>query len=116
MALITSHVLDSTNGTSAVGVKAQLFRIDSNHQRYKIFDIKTDDEGRISQAVENEHLSIDCEFELIFHTGSYFIDGATSSLPSMRSVVLRFFMNDFDKRYHMPIMLSPHSYSVWSSC
>jgi 5-hydroxyisourate hydrolase-like protein (transthyretin family) len=38
------------------------------------------------------------------------IPGANHS--AMKTVVLRFTMADRNKRYHMPVMLAPHSYSV----
>ena len=115
MALITSHILNSVSGMSAIGIRTQLFRIDENDTRYQIFDVQTDDEGRISQTVSSDYLNEDCEYELVFHTNEYFSDENNESLSSMSKVVLRFPIDDVTKRYHVPIMLAPHSYSVWSS-
>lgn len=115
MALITSHILNSISGMSAIGIRTQLFRIDENDTRYQIFDVQTDDEGRISQTVSSDYLNEDCEYELVFYTSEYFSDKNSENLSSMSKVVLRFSIDDVTKRYHMPIMLAPHSYSVWSS-
>ena len=115
MALITSHILNSITGMSAIGIRTQLFRIDENDSRYQVFDILTDDEGRISETVNLDDLNRSCEYELVFHTAEYFNDESNENVSSMSKVVLRFPMDDVTERYHMPIMLAPHSYSVWSS-
>ena len=57
MALITSHILNSVSGMSAIGIRTQLFRIDENDTRYQIFEVQTDDEGRISQTVSSDYLN-----------------------------------------------------------
>ena len=31
------------------------------------------------------------------------------------TIVIRFAITDNHKRYHLPVMLSPHSYSAWWS-
>jgi 5-hydroxyisourate hydrolase len=31
-------------------------------------------------------------------------------------IVVRFAMHDPDGAYHMPVILNPNSYSMWSSC
>lgn len=120
MVTVSSHILDTISGVSAVGIRVQLFRL-SGHQRDLLFDVYASDEGRIIETVDPYDTDIDTaskyEYELIFHGADYF---STQPCPAesnsyMKVVVLRFSMPDPDKRYHMPIMLSPHSYSVWWS-
>ncbi|NKB76526.1 MAG: hypothetical protein GKR96_05640 [Gammaproteobacteria bacterium] len=133
MAIISSHILDSINGVSAIGVRSQLFRIGSDGSRINLFDIETDNEGRISELVvlkRDEEMGQDGEeYELVFHSAAYFSTQVApqenpqappeaiseQSSPVMRTVVIRFSMIDPDKRYHMPVMLAPYSYSVWWS-
>ena len=52
-----------------------------------------------------------CEFELVMHAADYL--GATDAV--VRCVVIRLVIDDASRRYHMPVMLSPHSYSTWWS-
>lgn len=107
MATVSSHILDSVTGQSAVGIRVELVCISSEGNRQTVFDILSDKEGRISELVDAQ----DSEYELIFHLADYF----PVDQPSVAHVVIRFAMHNNDKRYHMPVMLSPHSYSTWWS-
>jgi len=107
MATISSHILDSVSGQSAVGIRVELILITSNGERRSIFNILSDKEGRISENVEAEN----SEYELIFHTADYFsIDHSP-----VKKAIVSFVMPDNKKRYHMPMMLAPHSHSIWYS-
>ena len=107
MATVSSHVLNSITGQSAAGIRVQLVKILENDKREVVFDIAADKEGRIHESVDaTEH-----EYELIMYAAEYFpVEPA-----SISKTVIRFIMHDKDRRYHMPIMLAPHSYSVWWS-
>jgi 5-hydroxyisourate hydrolase len=107
MATISSHILDSVSGKSVVGIRVELVRIVSESERQTIFDILSDKEGRISETVDAQ----DCEYELIFHSADYF---SVDHSPVSKAII-RFKMRDKDKRYHMPMMLAPHSHSLWWS-
>ena len=113
MATVSSHILDSVSGKSAVGIRSQLFQLDGSDKQL-VFDVTADDEGRIVETVEINDSNRGCELELVFHGRDYFARSlATDSM--VKTVVLRFAMDDDQRRYHLPIMLSPHSYSTWWS-
>ena len=114
MATVSTHLLDSVTGKSAAGVRSQLFRIDANSRRHLLFDVETDEEGRIAEVIV---LGSDagCEFELVFHARDYFTSFSLGWESPVSCVVIRFAMDDDAKRYHLPVMLSPHSYSTWWS-
>jgi len=110
MATISSHILDSVSGISAVGIRCQLFQLDGD-LRQPVFDVLADAEGRISETVTVDADDPGSEFELVMHAGDYF--GAIDAL--VPCVVIRFVIDDDCRRYHMPVMLAPHSYSTWWS-
>ena len=119
MATVSSHILDSTSGDSARGIRVQLFRIDSDGMRSLLFDESADQEGRIAESVFIGN-NIAVEGELVFHAADYFVEadkGAIEDVDNvlMKTVVVRFTMRDDNRRYHIPLMLAPHSYSVWWS-
>ena len=116
MATISSHILDNVTGKSAAGIGVQLFVIEGEARR-ELFDVIADREGRIAEQVDTGNDRESTEYELVFHSADYFADvaGFDQADDVMKTVVLRFSMPDRGKRYHMPIMLSPHSYSVWWS-
>lgn len=115
MATVASHVLDSVRGTHATGIRCQLFRLDKDSGRELVFDVKADQEGRISEEVEVENANRDAQFELVFHSEAYFSMQAINTATMVETIVVRFVMTNAHKRYHLPVMLSPHAYSVWWS-
>ncbi len=107
MATVSSHVLNSITGKSAVGIRVQLKHRINQSRSEIVFDILSDEEGRILRQVE----ALEGDYELIFHLAEYFpVDQAI-----VKTAVICFTMPDNQKRYHLPLMLSPHSYSVWWS-
>jgi 5-hydroxyisourate hydrolase len=83
--------------------------------RKSIFGEKMDEGGRLSKEIsEPDDTAV---YELVFKTGDYFkalaIDRNGPQISN--EVVIRFEMKDPDGKYHIPLMLSPNSYSVWWS-
>ncbi len=126
MAMISSHVLNAVNGTHAGHVNVSFFRLNAMAgQRQLVFESQTDAGGRLQQEVNEQQLSLAegvC-FELVFQTGDYFKSLTGLLLPPEETVkhlisnevVFRFEIHDAQERYHIPMMLSPHSYSLWWS-
>jgi len=110
VATVSSHILDSVSGKSAAGIRCQLFQLDGD-LRQPVFDVPADDEGRINESIPVRAGDSGHEFELVMHAADYF--GATDAV--VRCVVIRFVIDDAARRYHMPVMLAPHSYSTWWS-
>ena len=111
MATISSHILDSVSGRSAAGIRCQLLQLTPAEDRQVVFDVIADHEGRIAETVIIDDSNLGCEFELVMYSAEYF-KADTAVVPV---VVIRFIIGDADRRYHMPVMLSPHSYSTWWS-
>ena len=109
MATVSSHVLDSVAGGHAAGVRVQLFCLEGD-ARSPVFDQLTDAEGRISEQVEIDQSA---EYELVFHGHDYFAARDLGDTSPVSCVVVRFVMDDDTRRYHIPVMLAPHSYSTW---
>jgi len=109
MATVSSHVLDSVAGSHAEGVRVQLFCLWGD-ARSPVFDQATDAEGRISEQVEIDQSA---EYELVFHGRDYFAARGLGGASPVACVVVRFVMDDDARRYHIPVMLAPHSCSAW---
>jgi 5-hydroxyisourate hydrolase len=114
MAVISSHTLNGVDGTHAGGIRVLV------HERRSgkvLFDSKTDDGGRLSEEVDISASGPDATYEMVFATGSYWQarDVARKTPQIMAEVVVRFQMPDPDARYHIPVIISPNSYSVWWS-
>ena len=119
MVHITSHILNSLTGRSAVGVRSELIYRPAHGSSVTLFDTVTDEEGRISEIIDHHHFppGLVPECELVFHGAKYFAAQGVAAAESspVQVVVIRVVMEELNKRYHLPVMLSPHSYSLWWS-
>ena len=115
MAILSTHTLDSVSGNSAKNVRVQLFRLLSDCEKELVFDTHTNKEGRISETFESGGASKE-NYELIFHSGDYLWQkNIQEENPVMNSVVIRLNVRDFERRYHIPLLIAPHNYTVWWS-
>jgi 5-hydroxyisourate hydrolase len=117
MALITSHTLNSVDGTHAGNIGVALIRIYQSGERETLLNTSTDDGGRFSENISLSVEECDARYELVFQIGEYF-ESQNLPIPGMKvmqEIVIRFAMPDPYGKYHMPLMLSPNSYSVWFS-
>ena len=115
MATVSSHILDSVTGGSAAGIRAELFLSDGDTGKTLVFDVFADVEGRICESFDSGGAS--GEYELILHSADYFSKFIPEIIDrlTVKTVVVRFAVPDPEMRCHIPVMLSPHSYSVWWS-
>jgi len=104
-------------GVSASGIQVELFRFSEEGVRTRLFETETDGEGRISETINSSKDSGGSTLELVFHTAGYFTADELPQDPGqiMDCVLVRITLPDPDARYHIPVVLSPHSYTVWWS-
>ena len=113
MAILSTHTLDSVSGNSASNVRVQLFRLLGDCKRELVFDSRTNHEGRLSKTFESGSATTE-DYELIFHSGEYLGEQNLQEVNAvMDSVVIRMNVSDFKRRYHIPLLIAPHSYTVW---
>ena len=113
MAIITSHILNGTNGSHAAGIIVSLKNLSRNKN---VFKCKMDIGGRLNKTIPDEEGSEDSIYELIFETGEYWEKKTRDDSKNIiDEIVIRFKMPDRSKKYHFPIILSQNSYSTWWS-
>ena len=114
MAIVSSHTLNGMNGTHAGGFPVRLINITQNSE---IFCSSMDNNGRLEKIIDLSVTDGKDKFELIFDTGAYWssLGFSASDNQIICEVVLRFSMPNKNAKYHMPIILSPNSYSTWAS-
>ena len=110
MTILSSHLLNSVNGTHANGVKFIIYQINSKGDKKKFLEGETDDGGRILKDFNLSKEDTLCEYEMVCKTGEYF-----SEKKIISEIVVRFNMEDPKKKYHLPIIISPNGYSIWWS-
>ena len=115
MAVLSTHTLDSVSGNSAINVRVQLFRLLEDCEKELVFDTRTNQEGRLSETFESGGVKAE-DYELVFHTGDYLGQKIfQEENPVMNLVVIRLNVRDFERRYHIPLLIAPHNYTVWWS-
>ena len=117
MTKLTSHVLDAVAGQSAIGIRVALYSVYADDSRELVFETRSDGEGRIAQEVPISNDDGSAEFELVFFGYEYLVEkhGLDHVNQNMQTSVVRFTMEAREQRYHIPLVLSPHSYTVWWS-
>ena len=110
---LTTHVLDTARGCPAEGLTIELFRIVGN-DRSLLKTVVTNDDGRTdSQILPAEEFETGT-YELLFYAGEY-LDrtGVPPEEPRFLDVIpIRFGMSEA-QHYHVPLLLSPFSYSTY---
>ena len=105
---LSSHVLDATSGTPAVGLSLQWDRL-AEEGWLPVAGAVTDDDGRVADwgGVAPERGT----HRLVFGTGKYF---AARRQPTFYpEVMVVFEVTDADEHYHVPLLLSPFAYSTY---
>lgn len=116
MATISSHVLNAVDGSHAAGVRVECFRLGDDGPAEPVFSVTSAEDGRIAATADVDGADEGRVYELVFHVGEYFDrDGPAEEARIMPTIVLRLRMPDPDARYHVPVIASPHGYSVWWS-
>lgn len=110
---LTTHVLDTALGRPAEGLKIDLYRIDGE-ARTLLKSLETNDDGRTDEQILPEAEFASGVYELVFHCGAYLdATGAPPEEPRFLDVVpIRFGMSEA-LHYHVPLLLSPFSYSTY---
>ena len=103
------------NNQSARGGSSRAF--DRSQGRAEpVFSVESGADGRITGTAVVEVADEGRVYELVFHTGEYFDrEGLVEQARIMPEVVFRLRLPDPDARYHVPVIVSPHGYSVWWS-
>jgi 5-hydroxyisourate hydrolase len=120
---ITCHVLDTTAGRPAKGIRV---RLEGGHAPLKTFESLTDDDGRVkvwlpysSETASGEvpiytldevlsAIKGPSRWTLRFDTAGYF--GEENTFFPEATVVFRV---EEGQHYHVPLLLSPYSYTTY---
>ena len=113
MGQLTTHVLDTTNGTPAKGVRWILRHVAD--EPLEVARGQTNADGRSDTPLLSGSTLIAGTYELEFQVASYFRDqGITLPEPAfLDDVVIRFGIADVSDHYHVPLLVSPYGYSTY---
>jgi 5-hydroxyisourate hydrolase len=111
MGRLTTHVLDTSSGKPAAGVRVVLCR---DGEASPLVEGSTNADGRMDKPLLEGADFKAGRYELTFHVGDYFrASGTKLADPAFLDVIpLRFSIAD-DVHYHVPLLVSPYSYSTY---
>jgi 5-hydroxyisourate hydrolase len=110
---LTTHVLDTSSGKPAVGLKIELWSMVARPDLIKT--VTTNHDGRVDAAILEGEAFTTGTYELRFHAGDYLrASGAKLDEPAFLDVIpIRFGIANASQHYHVPLLLSPFSYSTY---
>lgn len=112
MGKLTTHILDTASGIPAAGVDIRLYSL-GGERELKAAAV-TNNDGRTEHPLLMDDLLVTGEYELEFDVGNYFRNrGAELDDPAfLDTVVIRFSIRS-EQSYHVPLLVSPWSYSTY---
>lgn len=127
---LSTHVLDTAKGRPAAGLKIQLWRIEAKERRL-LKEAVTNQDGRTETPLLSGEKLKPGLYELVFQVGPYFQSlsrhspaAAGKADLSRRSeakaeetflgdVPVRFRILNSGENYHVPLLVSPWSYTTY---
>jgi 5-hydroxyisourate hydrolase len=107
-ATLTTHVLDTARGKPAAGISVGVFAL-AGGERTLLHVAVTNADGRTDAPLATGLAP--GTYELVFAVVDYFArDGAATFFDE---IPVRFVISGGTERYHVPLLLSPWSYSTY---
>ena len=115
MARLSTHVLDTAAGTPAAGLRLRLSRLDADGGLQELAERRTNPDGRTDAPLLAGDTIPTGRYRLSFHVAEYF-RGRGQMLPEppfLDVVHVDFGIADAVGHYHVPLLVSPWSYSTY---
>ena len=114
MGRLTTHVLDTTHGLPGAEIKVELYKV-SEDSTEKMATVITNSDGRTDAPILAGNDFRPGKYQLVFYVADYYrskgveLDG----VPFLDDVVIRFGLDDPEAHYHVPLLVSPYSFSTY---
>jgi len=110
MTKLTTHALDTYSGKPAKGMKVDVYFISDKREKIKSTILNND--GRPDEALV-EIIKVG-NYELVFHVEEYFRKVIELQKPNfLNEVSIKFGVSNPREKYHVPLLVSPWSYSTY---
>lgn len=114
--MLTTHVLDTTQGCPAAGIKIELWSIDEKtDQKTLLKTVQSNSDGRTDAPLLTDSDLRVGVYELVFSVGDYFSRQSVhlDVPPFLDRVPIRFGVAHAEGHYHVPLLVSPWAYSTY---
>jgi len=112
---LSTHVLDTMHGCPAAGMGVTLYRmLDGQAERVKRFTLNADGRNPDGPLYDTASLRTG-QYRLVFEVDAYFRARGVDlpQPPFLDCVSLDFGVAHADQHYHVPLLVSPWSYSTY---
>jgi 5-hydroxyisourate hydrolase len=112
---LTTHILDTAHGRPAAGMRVDLALVQPDGVRQTLATAVTNSDGRTAAPLLTGNAMKPGRYELCFHVGAYFsASGVVLAEPPFLDIVpVRFAIGDPATHYHIPLLVSPWSYTTY---
>jgi 2-oxo-4-hydroxy-4-carboxy-5-ureidoimidazoline decarboxylase len=112
---LSTHVLDTHAGSPAADVAITLHEVDASGVARLLVSGSTNADGRTNRPLIAEQPIPIAQYELRFSVGDYFAARGTpaSDPPFLDVVPIRFAVAEPEGHYHVPLLVTPWSYSTY---
>lgn len=114
MGKLSTHVLDTAHGRPAAQVAIELYRV-TDGERALLAATSTNTDGRCDAPLLEGEALLAGQYELVFAAGDYFAaHGVAVATPRfIDRVTIAFGVADPAQNYHVPLVVTPWSYSTY---
>ncbi|PYM92086.1 MAG: hydroxyisourate hydrolase [Candidatus Rokuibacteriota bacterium] len=112
---LTTHVLDTSRGRPAAGLRIDLSRVEPDGRTRLVKSATTNADGRCDAPLLGPAEMEAGRYELVFHVGPYFraIGAPTTDPPFLDQIPVRFAIGERTGHYHVPLLVSPYGYTIY---
>jgi 2-oxo-4-hydroxy-4-carboxy-5-ureidoimidazoline decarboxylase len=112
---LSTHVLDTARGRPAGGMALELAQLATDGTRLVLVRGTTNADGRTDAPLMADRPLPIAQYELAFDVAAYFAAAgvALADPPFLTRVPLRFAIAEPEGHYHVPLLISPWSYSTY---
>ena len=112
---LSTHVLDTHSGRPAAGVMIELVELSADSEQRVVVRATTNRDGRTdAPLIAGRPVPIG-RYELRFHIGDYFrqLKARLDDPPFLDLIPVRFAVAEPEGHYHVPLLVTPWSYSTY---
>ncbi|MFC4625071.1 hydroxyisourate hydrolase [Daeguia caeni] len=115
MGKLSTHVLDTAHGCPAAAMRLELYRVMPDGTLDLLQRAVTNLDGRTDAPLLEGAAMVVGTYELHFHVAEYFVgrDAEQADPPFLDLIPIRFAIADAAANYHVPLLVSPWSYSTY---
>ena len=112
MTKLTTHCLDTFSGKPAKGVKVEVYSV--SNKKEKLNSTILNNNGRSDKPLLEGVNFKKGHYELVFFVGDYFKKITDlPKIPFLNEVTIKFGISNSKVHYHVPLLVSPWSYSTY---